>query len=191
MLGWLKSLFVKGTVGDGPNVFRPSERLVYHYFDGKKMVRSDPLVLYRRIMDVKAQLSADISTSEVKESKFAEQAGKNAVTTIRKIFDLPPVDQGGLEDVDAWELFDHFFNYVLTLKKSTPTSPTSPEGTSSSTPPTPPLQAAASLTPNSSGFGSTANGSRTGEPIPLPSVSESHSEPPPQALPSGRTVPMA
>lgn len=129
MFGWFKKTITR----DVHNVYQPKERLIYSYWDGKDTRKADPMILYRKVMDDRASLSANM-TAATTESKFAPQAYKDMLVTIRKIFEVEPLDKGGLTEAETCALLDHFMTYVDELKKSTDLPPISPATTSPSTP---------------------------------------------------------
>jgi len=109
---WLKAWFVK----PDDSIYQPTERLIYSYFNGEKLVIADPQVLYRALMDVAPELSADINTSN-SQSKFWKQANDNAVKNVRNIFSIKPLPEGGLGELELFELLFHFIDYCDRLKK--------------------------------------------------------------------------
>lgn len=153
------------------DVYSPRERLIYHYFDGTKMIRADPLVLWRRVSDVGPELSNDIQVAE-SISKNAKKAQQEVIQKLCKIFGVKELDQeGGLTETDITRLFYHFMNYMDVLKKKVkPTSMSAPATSvsSESTPAVePPIQ-------NMSGSGSTVPVSDSVPPQQSPSELESH-----------------
>ncbi|MDE2098090.1 MAG: hypothetical protein KGL39_12625 [Patescibacteria group bacterium] len=154
---------------DPYDLYKPGERLIYHYYDGIKTVSADPLRLYRQMMDVGPELSVEIKVSR-SASKDASKAHVDAIKHIRSIFDIKPYEEGGLTEVECLQLLDHFWIYTGHLKKNSSPSPTSVEATlatsastSGGSPPTSNMQAC----------GSTANGPSTAPPAPLPTGSAS------------------
>ena len=151
------------------NIFRPKERLLYRYWDGKVMREADPLVIYRKIMDKRASLSADMTAVEAKNSKFSADAHKNMIATIRSIFDVKGMEESGLSEYETSELLDHFMVFAESLKKSSDLSQTLPETTLPSMPPT---SGEGSPTSNSSRSGSTETENRIEESTSSPKAAE-------------------
>lgn len=157
---WLKSLFSKNKTTEGLidsyEMYLPHERMIYSYFDGQRIVKGDPLVLYKEVMAVRGDLAVDmrVSTSPM---KGADIAHSKVVGTIRKIFNLSPLDKGGLSELETIALLDHFLVYTEAVKKNSSPSQTSSTPTAdftSSSPPNPPISP-------SSDSGSTENESKT------------------------------
>ncbi len=170
LLDWLKSWFVKGPEG-GFEVYHPGERAIYSYFDGAKMVRADPVVLYKELMAVRGDLWQDskVAHSTLVKAEDAKRAHDSLIGTIRGIFKVKPLEEGGLTESEAYSLMDHFLSYTDRVKKNSNPSPTpsTPTGDSSST------SAEGPTTPPSSDSGSTENGSSSAAPGPSPSASAS------------------
>lgn len=169
---WLRSLLPARTRGD---VYRPRERLIYSYWDGAKVVRADPMVLYQRVMERGPELSIDIKVA-TSPSKGAAAAQSGAVDKIRTAFGLKPFDgENGLTELEVFALLDHFLEFAEGLKKNSSPTVTSAAGTSATTPPS---SAAAPPTPSTSASGSTAAGPPTGPPTPTTGAVPSPSGPP-------------
>src|SRR5258708_39847256 len=117
MFRWLKSLFTKQ---EDYNFYRPSEQQIYRYFDGQKVVSSDPMILYKKLMEVGPDLAVDIQVSESTLVKNYESiAAQNKVQEkIRKIFNVKSFVDGGLTEAKAGELLDHFLVYTEIVKKN-------------------------------------------------------------------------
>lgn len=153
-----------------PDVYHPRERLIYYYWNGAKHVAADPIALYKRMMAQGPELSIDIKVAN-SASKDAGKAHDALVGRIRTIFDLKPLTDGGLSELESAQLLDHFLVYCERLKKNSSPSPTSSTTTAdspTSSPTVPP-------TSNSSVSGSTANGPSTDGPGPSPMASGSPS----------------
>ena len=113
MFAWLKSLF---TAKDPLEIYQPSERLIYKYFNGESLVLADPLQLYKKVMHCGAELSVDLKVS-ASQSKAAAQGHDKAVAKIRDVFGLKPFDQGGLSELECLDLLDHFLYFCDHIKK--------------------------------------------------------------------------
>lgn len=142
MFAWLRKWFGQ----DDFDQYRPRERLIYQYFNGREAVRADPMLLYKKLMEVGPELDIDIKVAN-SPSKDANKAYESMVAKIRQVFDLKPLADGGLTETETVELLDHFIRYNESIKKKVKTSPTSS------------TSLAASATANSATNGSTACGS--------------------------------
>jgi len=146
--------------GESPALYSPSQRAIYTYFDGVSLVRADPLVLYKRMMDVGLELSVDMKVS-VSASKDAKRHHDEMIRKLRNIFNVPPLDaKGGLTEGEVVQLLDHFLLYCEGVKKNSPTSATTPTVTAASTS----TSGGSPPTPNISDSGSTASEFSTGTP---------------------------
>lgn len=161
MFGWLRRFWG----GDPPDVYRVRERQIYRYFDGQKEVAADPLVLYKRVMDVRPALAVDIKVARagMMGSKEAHEA---VLGYVRQVFNLKPLADGGLTEAEALGLLDHFLAYVDGVKKNTRPSATSAAETSEASPSS---SGEGPPTPSTSDSGATASGPSTGTPGPPPS----------------------
>lgn len=117
MFGWFKKKC-------SYDVYQPSERLIYSYFDGQKTVKADPMELYKKTMAVGPELAIDIkvATAPIKGNK---EAHESMLKKIRGIFSLKTLHEGGLTEIETVNLFDHFMTYCETVKKNSPISATS------------------------------------------------------------------
>ncbi len=119
----LLSLFKSDhSVSEG--LYHPKKRMIYCYFDGKKDVKADPMVLYRRAMENGPELSIDLKVANI-PNKDSAKAHKGAVEKIRKIFSLVSFEDGGLTELETLDLLDHFFAFCDGVKKNSSASPTS------------------------------------------------------------------
>lgn len=134
------------------NIYSPKERCIYEYFDGQKQVKADPLVLYKRLQDCSTDLSVDMRLANSIHSD-ANKGHTNAIKKIQTIFSIKPFDEGGLSEMEAMSLLEHFLFFCDELKKKvspSATSSTTSEASRTSSPTGRP-------TSTTSGFGSTAN----------------------------------
>lgn len=112
------------------DVYSIDQRVIYTYWDGKKMVKADPMILFKNMMAMGADLFIEIKVS-MSDSKDAAKAFDSSVDKIRKIFSVEPLSEnGGLTEAETLNLFDHFLVYVDRLKKNSKTSQISPTATS-------------------------------------------------------------
>lgn len=151
---------------EGLDCYKPSERLIYKYWDGEKEVLADPIVLYRRIMSKAAELDADMSAAKFPGFEKAEEAHASLVSKLQKLFKVRPMAEGGLTDTQLEELLDHFLAYCDWLKKKPLTTPTCVGETSASSDSSSVENPA---TTNMSASGSTESEPSTALPTPLPS----------------------
>lgn len=162
ILTWLKSWFIEV---DRFDVYKPRERLIYKYWDGKKLVSADPLVLYKRMMERGPELSIDIKVS-TSASKDAAKAHESLVKGIREVFQVKTLEEGGITDLEAMDVLDHFLIYSEMVKKNSRPSQTLSAKLEDSV--SPPVDGQA--TSNSSDSGSTENAPSTAALTPSPSV---------------------
>jgi hypothetical protein len=182
---WVQSFFAPKKVGPvhSFDVYRPAERYIYSYFDGEKIVRADPIELFRRIMSKGPELRTDIAVSQ-SASKDAERCHVRMIETIRELFNVKPLDpvkRIGLTEAETMDLLNHFFTFNSEVKKNSNEPPTSPTATSQPMPPPTAEPSSASVnvespTTKSSDSGSTENDPSTAEPTKSPSEPEPHSD---------------
>src|SRR5207248_2432217 len=107
MFAWLGKWFGRK---DSFAMYNPRQRATYSYFDGTAVRPVDPLILYKRLMDKGPELAIDIKVSQ-SASKDAAKAHAGLVAKIREIFTVKPLEEGGLSEVEAIALFEHFVAY--------------------------------------------------------------------------------
>lgn len=181
LVDWLVGLLFKAPVQQvipqdegSDDLFRPSERRIYRYFDGKDVVHADPMVLWSKLMEKAPELNIDLALAR-SVSKEREKGRRGAVSKVRGVFDVLPYDGGtktGLTDAECMMLMSHFMDYMGAVKKNgqdPPTSPgetgfVSPNGSGGDTEENPPMSP-------TSGSGCVENGSSAGSPGPSPSGS--------------------
>lgn len=140
-------------------------RGIFVFYDGRRMRRVDPLLTYIRLYD-EPGFDPDAVILRVKNADGMERLRQlqNIDQHIRNVFQVKPLEEGGLTAVECVDLFADFMDYSLDLKKSGPSGPIWDPRTDS-------LPLGISPTPVASGSGSTAtdNSSVAAN----PSVSES------------------
>lgn len=118
------------------DVYLPRERKIYSYFNGEKVLKADPMDIQRKLSAVSTELDMDlkIATSTefagnlpeaIMKNVFldAEKARQNALKTLRGVFNVKTLDEGGLLDDEVFDVFSHFMIYVQAVKKNSMTSP--------------------------------------------------------------------
>lgn len=163
---WLFSLFSSRSQTD---IYKPGERLIYRYSNGQKTITADPLTLYKRVMDVGPYLSIDMKVAQ-SISKDAGKAHNEMILRVRGIFNVEPLEKGGLTELETLQLLDHFLEYCERIKKNSRQFVTS--STSSAVSPITSEKASLPMS-NSSDSGSTANAPSTD--VPLSSLMEQES----------------
>lgn len=124
MFRWLKNLLtpreeiipVEEDLDDD-EIYKPKDRLIFKYFDGEKIVSADPMVVYRRMIDVSIDLNADI-TIATSPSKAAPEAYQKMVEKLRKIFQVKPLELGGLTENETFLVYINFSNFCDFVKKN-------------------------------------------------------------------------
>lgn len=128
-------------------------RVIYEYFDGCRVRRIDPLDVLRKLF-AETEFDWDDTPKQLETGVISMQLEASAKITkvIRKAFDLPSFDRGGLAEIECVALLNDFRAYMGDLKKNGslfPTSPVSPESESK-----PPTEANDFPTRPGAGFGS-------------------------------------
>lgn len=124
LLDWLCGKI--GSPEERYDYWTPGERMIFRYFNGSKTVAADPLVLYKRMMEVWPELSIDINVS-ISPLKEAPEAHNKAVQKIRKIFAVGTLEEGGLTDVECFQILEQFQTYSGWVKKNSRVSAIQPE----------------------------------------------------------------
>ncbi len=180
MIQWLlRTLGILPT--PGKDLYRPSEKKLYGYWDGGKTVWQDPMVLYKKLMEVGPELSIDIKVAN-SPMKGNIEASNSLVEKIRKIFNLPLYDvnnprYSGLTETQLTELLGHFLLYCEDVKKNIAISPTSPPTGEASAPPTTSAAMEDPATKSTLASNSTEEKPSTDTPTPSPTALESPSAP--------------
>lgn len=128
MFNWLISWFSKKEEkGAG---YSPKERQIYQYFageydsNGEQIFRKqDPMVLWKDLMEVYPFLDIDLKVARSQHSDN-RKCWDHAVKTIRELFNVKSLAEGGLGEIETMELLDSFVDYVIELKKNSNQMPT-------------------------------------------------------------------
>lgn len=113
MFRLLRKLFQRLPEGE---MFFQSEKNIYSYWDGSRIVYTDPIDLYKRIMTIGPELDVDIKVAR-SPSKKAMQAHDDMVKKIRELFSIKPFEQNGLTEVESKQLLDSFLIYCDVIRK--------------------------------------------------------------------------
>lgn len=123
MFGWLKKWFTKDNLKEEVvDLFHPKDRMIYSYWTGKEIIKSDPMMLWKRMMSVGPELDIAIKLGN-SISKDAHKGREDSLRYIRGIFNVGPFEEGGLTQLETYGLMDHFYTYCSGLKKNTRKSP--------------------------------------------------------------------
>lgn len=179
MFGFLRRLFGKKKT-QRFDLYAEEETLLYCYWNGNRYIFQDPMVLYKRAMEVGPELSVNIQVART-PIKGNIEASNALLAQIRKIFDIPPYDpdkpgESGLTEVALTKLLAHFLTYCDIIKKNI-LEPLTPQPTSEVTAlPTTSATAADQITSPTSATISTEESPSSAMPTVPPSVSESPSD---------------
>lgn len=154
------------TMPAGLNTYQPQERQIFHYFNGEKVVPADPMILFRKVMAKGPDLDADMKAASFPGFNKGDEAYIKMTETLRGIFNIKSVEEGGLSGPELEELLNKFLDYCEWLKKKWNLIPTSATETSA---PTASSSDASPTIPNTSDSGSTAPASSID--VPSPSLS--------------------
>lgn len=117
---WVKSLFSKQDLTKNQEVYTLEERLIYSYFDGKKTVKEDPIVIYKRLADKRADIKTNFSVAD-SPSKNSQKAYDSLIKDLCSVFDVTLWDkekQEGLTHTEVIDLFDDFHTWLDEVKKN-------------------------------------------------------------------------
>lgn len=124
MLNWLKSLFSKkGTNTKGAyDVYYPTDRLVYSYWNGSELIKVDPLTLYKRFIKRGPEIDK-LRSKALEQTEEGVKAHSDLLVILRELFNLKPMEEGGLSEIETLEAFDHFFTYCASFRPAPVTPP--------------------------------------------------------------------
>lgn len=159
LLDWLKSWR-----REKYDEFRPRERAIYGYSDGKQVVYVDPMVISKRVAEVFVDLSTAMKVAGSIHSDALKMDDK-ALQLIRGIFNVKAYEDGGLLQDETYDLLLHFWAFEDKVKKNSKTTVTSAPATSADTPPT------------SAASQPTSNGTGSGSAVAAPSIEQPQSSP--------------
>lgn len=114
MIAWFRKLF------DRPDSFgyRPGQREIFEYWDGKRFRKGDPLAIHRAMLtDPDFDMNIDPGLAGVPHVKGLIATGRVAAA-VRKAFAIAPLDAGGLTDGECLTLFCTFGAYIHQLTES-------------------------------------------------------------------------
>lgn len=114
---WIKSWFEPKHRLD---VFKPSKRLVYTYWDGTKDVTADPMRVYKKLLAAWKPLSQSFQEM----ARGSGEAYEVAIGLLQKVFGLKTPEQGGLGETEVLALFRHFWEYCTSFYEEEPPAPT-------------------------------------------------------------------
>lgn len=110
-----------GGVDTANAIYSPAQRFIFHYFDGEKVVRVDPIEQYRKYSKVKDEIEVARSVA-ASPSKDREQQYEVMISRIRELFSIPKLgEHSGLTEQESVDLFNHFLEYCDYVKKNTRT----------------------------------------------------------------------
>ncbi len=174
MFGWIQNLlfhyYDRCLDRSMYDVYEPRQRQIYSYFDGQRVIKADPVVLFKRLADVGPELDVDYRVAR-SQSKDARKAHDAMVAKIYRVFNIKPLAEGGLTETEATELLDHFITFNEAIKKKSSHFATYSTNSEVSEP----SLADSLVTENSTVCGSAAEESSIVNPEPSPTVSPSHS----------------
>lgn len=132
LFSWVKSKFTttSGKEGDRKqepdsdddddyrfDVYIPGERIIYQYWDGEKLVRADPMTIYKKVMGKSKELLDAIKTDN--PETFAANHDRR-VNAIKEVFGVKSLDEKGLSELEMAELLNHFLDYCVLIKRDAP-----------------------------------------------------------------------
>ena len=124
MFRWLKNLLTPKEVEipveedlEDDEIYKPKDRLIFKYFDGEKIVSADPMVVYRRMLDVSVDLNVDMTVA-TSASKDAPSSYQKMIEKLRKIFQVKPLELGGLTENETFLVYINFSNFCDFVKKN-------------------------------------------------------------------------
>lgn len=117
MLTKLKQWLSRWGSAEAYDVYAPNQRCIYSYWNGRELLRVDPMILYKKLMEVGPELDVDIKVAN-SSSRDANKAYENMLAKIRQVFSVQPFDQGGLTEEETVALLDHYMAFNTASKKN-------------------------------------------------------------------------
>lgn len=138
-------------------------RDIFTYWNGRRYRKADPFAIYRGLATHPTfDWEADPPMLSVPDIDAVLEASLKIATAIRDVFDIPPVDQGGLTERECADLLKQYCAYQYAVKKNIKPSPTPSVPTAEAT--------SESATRPNSGSTSTENVKTSDSPTTSPSV---------------------
>jgi len=91
-------------------------RFIFSYWNGSKIVKADPMVLWRSL-----QQHADFSEADfrlMKVDALRDSLVHKLANVVRDVFDIKSPDDGGLTELETLEVLRSFIEYTGFQKKS-------------------------------------------------------------------------
>lgn len=107
-------------------IFKADDMLIYTYSDGQKMVKADPMVLFKRWSEKEREIEVDLKAAQTPGFDKANEAYDAALNRIRWIFNIKPFEEGGLTEIKTLDLYNHLVMFFIEVKKNSNQSQTSP-----------------------------------------------------------------
>lgn len=117
------------------NIYKPKERLIYSYWNGKELVKADPMTLYKKVMNVGPELAIHFKVAK-SQSSGAKDAHDSLIKEVRNIFGVKSLEEEpeGLPQLETMELLNHFLAFINRIKKNSRTLPTTSKHSEDSIP---------------------------------------------------------
>ena len=135
-------------------IFHVDDMQIYVYHNGSEVIKADPMTLFKRVSERMSEIQADIQLICMPAMKGWEnkidEAYQHALKCIREVYNVKPLEEGGLTEQKTFELHNHFLRFVFDVKKNSSQSQTSLPTTESASVP---LQESPSTTSSGSVFG--------------------------------------
>lgn len=94
-------------------------RLLFRYWNGSRFVSEDPFTLLRALVSSsKIDLDSDLQLLDVPDIKVVTRKVGQLAEEIREIFQLKPLSNGGLSELECVNLLIQFINYLERVKKN-------------------------------------------------------------------------
>ena len=164
MIRWLLNL-LSNTKSPEFDLYKPKERLIYRFWDGKDIVSCDPMELERALAKLGPDLEVCLKIANFPAMKGAEENYLESIDKIKGIFSVKGIREGGLTEPELFELLEDYLKFRLRLKKKLSKSLTLPKET---LPPSTTSSNGSQPTQNTLDSGSIGKDSSTGKPIVQP-----------------------
>jgi hypothetical protein len=112
MFGWFKKA----------DYYGDRQKKLFKYWNGSRVVKADPLVIYKKFLEVRPDLAVNIKLAR-SAHKDSNEGHDKAMAKIREVFQIPvPANElepkGTLTHSELSGLLDSFLTYIDKLKKN-------------------------------------------------------------------------
>ena len=102
-------------------------RFIFHYWNGSRTVKADPLVVWRTLQQTEDYSEDDFRLLKV--DALRQELTSKIAGIVRQVFSIKLPDEGGLTELECLDLIRRFIEYAGFQKKSGSPTPSLPQST--------------------------------------------------------------